>query len=251
MKKAIVISDQHCGSLVGLACPKDFDDKTVITQKPLWDWFAAEIKQVGKVDIVVNNGDAVDGPGHRDTIGHKTTDTREQREIFYRAMEPIKTKQWFFTFGTPYHVTGSEDWEKQIAEHYGATIRDILFLDIEGHKCRFRHFIGRSNIPYGQGTPLFKEVVRDMIQALEEEASPADHLFGSHVHYSFNMGHVGQKEAYTTPCLQVPESVYGRKQAAAYYDLGFLEIQASKNDFRVIPHICPIKFVRKREYIKI
>ena len=249
MKKAIIFGDTHCGSLVGLTAPKDFDKSTVITQKPLWDWWVKELKEIGKVDFAVCNGDAIDGPGYRDTIGHISTDTKTQRELFYEAVKPIKTSKFYFTFGTPYHVTGSESWEENIAEHFNAEIKDMLYLDVEGHLCRFRHHAGRSDIPYGQGTQLFKEAVRDMLYSVAEESDPAEYLFHSHVHYYFRAESYN-KCAVSSPCLQVPESVYGRKMRSMYYDIGFLEIQADKKRFDIIKHIMPIKFVRKREYIK-
>lgn len=249
MKKGIIFSDTHCGSLVGLTPPDRFDKRTIATQRPLWEWWENELETIGPVDFAVCNGDAIDGPGYRDTIGHLTTDTDEQREIFYECMAPLKTDKFYFTFGTPYHVTGSEDWEKQIAKTYKTDIADMLYLDIEGHYCRFRHHAGRSDIPYGQGTQLFKEAVRDALYAIAEEQDPATYLFQSHVHYYFRAENFN-KTTISTPCMQVPESVYGRKCRSMYYDLGFVEIQADKERIDIIKHIMPIKFVRKREYIK-
>ncbi len=249
MKKAIIFSDTHSGSLVGLTPPKYYNSQTVKTQKPLWDWWEKELKAIGKVDFAVCNGDAIDGAGTKDTIGHLTTNTAEQREIFYESVKPIKTNKFYFTFGTPYHVTGSEDWEKEIAKHYSTDIKDMLYLDVEGHLCRVRHHAGRSDAPGSQGSPLLREVIRDTLYAMDEESDPADYLFHSHVHYYFTVGN-NRQSAWSTPCLQVPESVYGRKCRSLYYNLGFLELRADKKKFEIIPHIMPIKFVRKREYIK-
>ena len=86
-----------------------------------------------------------------------------------------------------------------------------------------------------------------MLQAIEEETEKAEQLFSSHVHYEFRIGR-HTATAYSTPCMQVPESVYGRKMRSMYYDLGFYEIQADENRFEVIPHIMPIKFVLRRKY---
>lgn len=250
MKKGIVLGDLHCGSLVGLTPPEYIQPEVEKTQLPLWNWYIEKIKSIGKVDFVVANGDLIDGPGKKDTIGHFTTNTKKQRDIAIQCLEHIDSAKWYFTYGTPFHVTETEDYEASIAEHFDSPIKDQMYLEIEGHRCMFRHHVGRSDTPYGQGTQIYKEVVRDLIMALEEEEQRAGQLFFSHVHYEFHIGN-HRASAYTTPCFQVPESVYGRKMRSVYYDLGLYEIRANENKFEVIPHIMPIKFVRRRDYEKV
>ena len=179
--KGVIISDLHCGSLVGLTPPNRIQPEVEKTQLPLWAWYKNEIEKLGAVDFVVGNGDLVDGEGKKDTIGHVTTNTKKQREMAIECLEKIDAKKYYFTYGTPFHATGSEDYEESIAEHFNTEIKDMLYLEIEGHLCRFRHHAGRSDIPYGQGTQLYKEVIRDMLQAIEEETEAAKFLFSSHV----------------------------------------------------------------------
>jgi len=250
VKKHLLISDLHCGSLVGLTPERLIDERTERTQLPLWRWWKKELKKIGPVDTCIVNGDAIDGPGVKDTIGHLSTDTEYQREIAIEILKEIRAKKYLFTYGTQYHVTGSEDWENGIAEHFNAPIKDMLYVNLGGYRCRFRHHAGRSDIPYGQGTQLFKEAIRDLLMAIMEEEKEAEYLFHSHVHYYFRAENVHQV-AVSTPCLQVPESVYGRKCRSMYYDLGMLELRPEKEELRVIKHIMPIKFVRKREYINV
>ena len=63
MKKGIVLSDLHCGSLVGLTPPEMILPEMERTQLPLWEWYVNEIENIGEVDFAVGNGDLVDGPG--------------------------------------------------------------------------------------------------------------------------------------------------------------------------------------------
>jgi len=245
----VVISDIHAGSLLGLTPRDEIRPLVRATQEPLIDWYEKQREEIGRVDGVIGNGDMVEGPGSKRALGLLTTDTDEQADLAIRLLEPWKAKRYFFTFGTPYHVTGSEDWEKGIAKHFNAPIKDMLYLDIAGHLCRFRHHVGRSDIPYGQGTPLFREAVRDTLYAIDEEEDPAEFLFHGHVHYYFRAENARQT-AIAGPCLQTPESVYGRVCRSSYYDIGLLVIRANKERLIVEKRIMPIKYVRKREYIK-
>ena len=247
-EKTLIISDLHCGDLCGLTPERLFDKRTVITQKPLWEWYIETLKKIGPVKNLILLGDLVDGPGNNNSVGHITTDTAYQRDIAIECIELVKTKNYIFNYGTPYHVTGSEDWEKEIAKYFGAGIRDINYLDICGHMVRTRHVVGRSDIPYGQGTQLYKEAVQDTIKAREEGAEPAEWYFHAHVHYCFRIGNYRQT-VMSNPCLQTPGNIYGRKCRSTYYDIGMIEIQADKDGICPIPHVMP-KFVFRRKYEK-
>ena len=247
--KGIVVSDLHCGHLTGLTPPRYMSDDTRITQEPLWCWYEDTIKKIGLVDFVVVNGDAVDGEGKKDTLGHLTTNTLKQAEIAFECLRIIQTKSFYMTYGTPYHVSGSYQYEDVVAEKLKAKkITDVLRLQCGMTKFNFRHVVGRSDTAYGQGTPILKEIIRDMVSSLVNEHETADYFVRSHVHYVCEAG-IGRKKCRTTGALQVPESVYGHKLRPMFYEIGFLELQILPDgNIHEIDHIMPLKIITNYKY---
>lgn len=250
MTKILFLSDLHCGSLLGLTPPFYMTEKTKEVSQPLWDGFISIIREVGPVDILVINGDAVNGEGKKETIGHITTDTKEQAEIAAECISCVKAKDIFMTYGTPFHTVGSYSYEEIVAEKVAAEIKDTLLLDVHGVKMNIRHVSGRSDIPYGQGTPLLKEMIRDLVRSMQEEREPADWTIRGHIHYWIKVEMVGRLAA-QLPCLQIPQSVFSRKLRTMYYTLGAAIGKIPPNGRSTLELLdISLKFVYNKEYIK-
>lgn len=252
-KRVLVLADLHCGSGVGLAPPEYWRDKFRPFQEPLWNWYAEEIKSLGPVDLLVVNGDAVDGEGRAETLDHLTTDTEEQADIAAACIKRVKAKKILMTYGTPFHTAGSYSYENLVAKTLDAPIADTQFVSVNGRRFSFRHVVGASGTPYTQGTQAYKEAVRDMFQAVDNEAEPAEYIIRSHVHNCF-VAASPERTAITTPCLEIPVSVFGRRCRAWRYHVGFLEFVVSQDGlvwYDIGAHIMPLKLTRPREYIAI
>jgi hypothetical protein len=249
-KRIMVISDLHSGAISGLTPPGWQIDKYKVFQGPLWDWYASEVKKVGPVDVLVVNGDAVDGDGSKDTIDHITTDMEDQADIAEKSIRQIKAKKIYMTYGTPFHVAGTMKYENMVAKSLGCEIADTIYLNVNGTRFSFRHATGNAGTPYTQGTQTYKEAVRDLVTAIETEQEPADYIIRSHVHNAFMAGSP-ERTAITTPCLEVPISVYGWKCRTWKYHVGFLLIEVDDKGrvyCNLKDHIMPLKMVVKREY---
>jgi len=247
-KRILVVSDLHSGSTVGLTPPAWQAGKWEFAEAPLWDWYADTVKKIGPVDVCVVNGDMVDGEGKAETIGLLTTDVEEQAEIAATALKCIKAKKMYMTYGTPFHTVGALNYEHLVADRMGCGIADTVFLEANGVKISFRHVTGASGTPYTQGTQAYKEAVRDLVQAVENDEEPADVVVRSHVHNYFR-AESPERMAITTPCLQVPVSVFGRRCRSWRYHLGMVLFEVSQDGLVwVQPHIMPLKLTVKREY---
>ena len=72
-KRVVVISEEHCGHLAGLTPPqwqvayKPKSDtkrnKWAKLQRDLWGFYEKTIEELQPIDILINNGDAIDGRG--------------------------------------------------------------------------------------------------------------------------------------------------------------------------------------------
>lgn len=246
--KILMLSDLHCGHITGLTPDEFASDITGATSRPMWKWFCDTNKEIGKVDILVANGDLVEGEGKAETIGHLTTDIKKQADIAATCLEIPRGKHRYLAYGTPFHTVGSTNYELMVADRLGCPIYDELLLKVGKWKFNIRHVSGRSDIPYGQGTPLYKEVIRDLIRAIDEERESADFIVRAHVHYYAKI-EIKRKMAISLPCLQLPENVYGRKVKAMYYDIGMVLFTIMNDNVSITPYFLKFNMINKREYI--
>ena len=135
MKRMVVISDLHCGHVVGLTPPRwhfQIDGKLYANQKELWGFYAQSIDSLKPIDILVVNGDAIDGKGCRSGgTEQNTTDRLEQCEMAIECIEYTEAKTVRMTYGTPYHAGQDEDFEK-IIERYGQPPLPAMVLISDG-----------------------------------------------------------------------------------------------------------------------
>lgn len=226
----------------GLTHPKWIDEDQAGHLRPFWDWWEKEIKAIGPVDVAVLNGDLTHGPGKRgSSIEMIRSDTKTQADMAIAALSIIDAKVYRISEGTSFHVVSSYEMERPIAEHFHTTLEDTVRLQMNDLKLNFRHYVGSSRTAYAQGTPIYREVVQDLLKSVERGYDPADIYFRSHVHYHAYMG-IYPRVGYTLPCLELPKSIYGTNVTHTYYHVGFLEFVVHPDSkWEVIPHIMKIK----------
>jgi len=230
MKRLVVISDMHCGHRSGLTPPAwqykgdsgGSWDKWSDMQTRMWDWYAAEMKELQPIDVLVVNGDAIDGKGERaGSAEHVTADRKEQADMAVECIAVAQAKHIELIYGTPYHTGKEEDWEAVVADTCKAAIHDHLFLDANGTVFDFKHKIGSSSIPHGRATGPLKEKLWNMMWAERGLQPKANVIIRSHVHYFVTAGDM-RGQVVITPALQSFGSKFGARQCSGTIDVGFL-----------------------------
>jgi hypothetical protein len=252
VKRGIVVSDIHCGSIYGLL-PPDFmlyDESTKgqnIGQRYLWDCWAHFCEQayLFRPDFIIANGDMVDGP-QRKSQGAELSlvSPRDQGKAAKECLMLLKqycpSAKWYFTQGTPYHVGEWNDAEEGLASELGAQpyhsvgvgilCKEILWLDVEGVIIEAAHHIGVSQGFY-RSTALDREMQWSAMTGKDPSKGvpKADLIIRSHVHYYNQVGHAS-KLGFTSPCWQL-QTRYMRKHSTSRMlpDIGgvFLEIDGA------------------------
>ena len=92
-KRVLILSDLHCGHNLGLTPPSWWNHFKEI-QEAGWNFYTENLAEIGPVDLCIVNGDAVDGPGRKDSLQHCTTDTGEQIKIAITCLEQVQTKRF-------------------------------------------------------------------------------------------------------------------------------------------------------------
>jgi hypothetical protein len=248
MKRGIVVSDIHAGSIYGLQPPKfgTFSGVTVeqnVGQRFLWECWLDFAQRAGKFkpDFVIVNGDVVDGPQRKNQGAELSLIAPgDQVKAAIDVLRVLRAKtpkaKWYFTQGTPYHVGEWGDHEEAIAGALGATpylslgtgvlCREVLWLSTEGVILEAAHHISGGTGFY-RLTSLDREAQWSALSGKDATKGipRSDLLIRSHVH-NFAYGEHASKQVLTTPCWQL-QTRYARKHSVhrLHPDIGGIMIE--------------------------
>jgi len=251
MKNVMICGDFHCGHAAGLTPPSKNDRP----QKPqnehceeahksrlllykarakLWDIFAREVKARPQPDLLVVNGDAIDGRGERSGGTELiATDRDDQANMAAEIIRFVKPKKLVLTFGTPYHTGQVEDYERIVKKESkvkDSVLKAHAYFKIGGVTFDCKHKIGSSSVPYGRSTAVNKENNWNLIWSEYKGIPRGDVFIRSHVHY-YSFSGDSRKLMMTTPALQAQGSKYGARQCSGLVDWGFLWFECDKGSY--------------------
>jgi len=164
-KIAVVISDLHVGSTVGLWPEKYVSVEGVpIGQNPIQKWFwnhwlDATRKWIPTIVgddpyVLIVNGDQVDGIHHK-TLQVMTADPADQSRAVKKVLGPLfeKAHKTYMTLGTECHTRNDEmrigyDLGAEIDPETGNHAFNELNLEIHGCFGNAKHHIGSASCPF-------------------------------------------------------------------------------------------------------
>jgi hypothetical protein len=197
-------------------------------QKEMWQTYRRMLRQIGAVDVLIVNGDALDGKAWRQGSRRLiTADRNEQAEIAVNALSWIDAKEIVVVAGTPYHTGKGEQFERIIADKLEARFELRAFLNINGSIWDVRHKISGSSIPHGRLTPVLREKLWNNLWKAKGNQPEVNVTLRAHVHYhvgAFYKGWVGM----TLPALQAPATEYGMLDCSGTVDWGMVLFEVSK-----------------------
>lgn len=258
MRRILLISDLHCGHVVGLTPPgwqmqpvvgasATKRDKFINVQQECWEWYMSSLKKYGPFDVVIVNGDLIDGSGWRSGGTEQSVIDRlhqcEMAEYCIRQTMGKNTKV-YITIGTAYHTGEAEDFETVVANGIGANkIGSHEWIDIEGVVFDVKHHVGSSSVPHGRHTAIARERLWNVLWA-ERGLQPKAHVtIRSHVHYYDFCGGVDWI-GMTTPALQGYGTKYGARRCSGLVDFGFVVFECNKKSYTWQPIIADTKALR-------
>ena len=257
MKRVVIISDLHCGHLFGLTPPEYWfgqDEggglrKVKKFQRELWNFYATQMKKLQPIDLLIVNGDAVEGKGERSgSIELVTADRHEQVRMAQICIEEARPKAVRILCGTPYHTGIDEQFERSLCDVLDIEDKkfDIHgFYQIEGWKFDVKHKVTSSYVPHGRMTGIARARLWNAVWHVEGERQPlADIVIRSHVHY-FSYAGWGSWLGITTPALSY-NSIYGKRDCEGLVDVGFIYFDLAKEDYEWRPILAKFKELKVR-----
>ena len=227
-KRVVIIGDLHSGHRAGLT-PRQYFPSTKSKnhdkiRKETWMHYTQIMDDLKPIDILVVNGDSIDGKGSR-SAGTElvTTDIKEQCDIACDCIKYAEAKKIIIIRGTPYHGSpDGQDAEDHIAEKVNAVaIGDHEWIDVNGVVFDIKHKIGNTNT-HNKGTPIAKEQLANLLWHERQKSQPkADIIIRSHVHNFYYIGNT-QFLGITTPALQAAQTKFGARQCIMPVDWGVL-----------------------------
>ena len=246
-KRVVAFGDTHCGHVAGLTPPewqfrqesdnlyhKNFAEM----QSSLWSWYVKTIASLKPIDILIANGDMIDGKGEASGGTEQLVmDRKEQVQMAKKCIELADAKKIVMTYGTPYHTGKEEDWEAILASEVNAKkIGSHEWFDVNGLIFDCKHFVSGSIIPHGRHTAIARDKLWNELYAIRGGQPMADVFIRSHVHY-FNFAGEAQKLMIILPALQV-YSKYGAKKHSGIINTGLVSFDVvSKKDFSWHEHL--------------
>jgi len=233
MKRVLVVSDLHCGSIYGLLPPgferKDGRGRLFRQRRFLWDAWTQMCKETKGADLVVVNGDLIDGKQQIQqqtelniaTIGEQI----EAASGCLREIRPARGARWYFVQGSEYHDQKGCPAVEAVAEKFraakpspgdnpGSGIYSWETLDLEvepGVVINVQH-----GVSIGQGfyraTPYDREALYSALAGKAGVSPRADCIVRSHAHFFVHLEHAS-KHIVGSPCWQL-QTRYMRKNSA-------------------------------------
>lgn len=257
MKRVVAMGDLHCGHFAGLTPPAwqyrigigpDYMQQRGMMQRECWGWFERTVAALQPVDVLIVNGDLLDGKGSRAGGTEQITGSLDQQaDMAAACIRAIKAGKVFCTHGTPYHVSADgEDMEALAADRVGATIGGHEWVDVNGCVFDCKHKVGGSQIPHGRYTAIAREHLWNQLWAERDGAPRANVIIRSHVHY-YDFCGSDDFLAMTLPALQGFGSKYGVRQCSGlvHYGLVHFDVQ-DDGSYTWMPHILKIRSARPR-----
>ncbi len=155
-KRMVVIADLHCGHEFGLTPPDWWyrDDTEIMHlakagrfQRNLCQLYAKADEQLKPINLLVVNGDAIEGKGERSGgVELISADRNEQIQMAKTAIDLADARKVRLLYGTRYHVGKEDDFEAMLANTLkgSAEIGGHAFLDINGCSASYLKFIRKK-----------------------------------------------------------------------------------------------------------
>lgn len=240
--RVLVVGDLHMGSWFG---PRPPSDCTTPLQDELWNAWTDMVDDVGRVDIVVANGDLCEGADPKSN-GHGcwTTNLQEQVRGAANMLGMIKCNRsgFYGTQGSTYHVGTNPSLDEMVLESLGGNWNPYISLVLEGNKFFFNHNGGAARKKGNRAGALYSHIITAMLNAPQ---------FGDYRFLGFNHGHyfchvsTESHTAVNTPGWKGIDTFIGTRSVPDVPEIGYIVIDIKGGEIEMSHAVR----TQSREYI--
>lgn len=238
MIRILIASDLHSGHITGLTPPAyEREDPFQPLRRLGWNFVAETVERLQPIDVLVLNGDAIDGRAEK-TGGTEliTTDRHQQTSMAREFVGMVGAKEIIVMAGTGYHVGQEEQWENVLADAVGGQFHTKEILELPNLNIAFRHHLPGGNAPGGSPNALVKQIVYSYERHAYGDVLP-DVLIFSHRHRFITYSNSIQT-AMVSPALQMGTR-YADERVDGVVDYGLITFDVDKLGWGWRVHILP------------
>ncbi len=248
----LVVSDLHVGSMVSLMPPvvehdEGLDSPTLYKQNRIQKWIwgkwqdmIRDVRGLGGVDMVVVNGDAVDGVNYKGKgWGLWSTHIDLQVDGAMDVLGRIPAREYLIMRGSNYHVGNNMGAEDVLASRLNLPqAYDDYILEVGGVSFHFTHVIGVS----GTGMKSVTQLRRQISSALanKHEFGNVDVIVRSHAHYFTYVGDA-HTLALVTPCWKARDQYVAQKGLNWNPEIGYIMFHVKGGEYTWDAHVWRLK----------
>lgn len=205
-QRVLVLSDTHVGSNVALA-PEELileSNNRILAneiQLALLQEFYNMVDEVGTVDLLVLNGDLVEGTNYYgEGAGCLTTSMSEQAKTAIELLSDIRCRKVVGCRGTAYHGKKNPNMDHQVIEGLGGVCMDEVSLTIEGLRFYANH---RTPVRMVRFETRPQSVAQDILlgELNSMDFGHYDIICKAHVHYYIGLD-MGKSLGIVCPCFK-------------------------------------------------
>ncbi|MDO8610811.1 MAG: hypothetical protein Q7R95_09780 [bacterium] len=245
MKKMVFLSDTHVGSKYGIM-PEEYNIfgenqivKASIIQRELLKKYESVVDDWKKPDILVLNGDIIDGKAKKDYSSSVWTNSfYDQVGAAVELIKMFKAKKIYVIRGTEYHVSiEGEPAEELLGERLNAVKSKGCYSLMKRYitpkdtsvSFQVSHSIGTTRSFMYRATAITREIAMMMLNASHEHK--ADVIIRGHAHYAWCSGSPGHM-GFILPGWQLQTPFMCKISASgAIPDIGALRFEVEKDNF--------------------
>lgn len=226
--RLLIVGDTHYGSNFA---PRE--DNGTALQGELNDAWVEMVDDVGKVDIVIANGDLCEGPDPKSNgLGCWTTDLNEQVKGAASMLKMIHCSphNYYGTQGSTYHVGNNPSLDQLTLSMVGGNWNPYIALVLDGNRLFFNHNGGAARKQGNRAGGLYRHIIASMLNA------PA---FGDYRFLAFNHGHyfcevhANDHIAVNTPGWKGIDTFIGTRGVPDAPDIGYVVVDVKGSDMEV------------------
>ncbi|HDY87756.1 MAG TPA: hypothetical protein ENH82_06510 [bacterium] len=185
------------------------------------------------IDKLFYLGDGIDGTGHRSGGTELIfVDRKVQVRMAIEALEAVEAKDMTMVYGTAYHTGDKEDFELDIAHHFGCKIGGHEWENVNGCTFDLKHKQGNCDNP---ATGLFQQIRDQREWAGLGEQPKADVLVRGHTH-RFCIIDIEDCMGISIPSLQSYGTKFGSRQCSRKVQFGLVALDVWP-DGEIVEHV--------------
>lgn len=249
-RRIAVVSDLHCNSIVApwpADQPLEGGGRYEPNRPQAWlnRCWKQTLSEIGDVDVLVLNGDLLQGINARD--GQLVSTNRHiEHEAALKLLQPLvrRTGSLYVIRGTEFHDGRTGESVELLARELGAVPNDAgcysrweLYLGcLNGRVIHCQHSIGVAGVPTTEATVPYRDLINqlgELRRAFAGRAPNVRMIVRSHRHRAVHVDAPPELHAVVTPGFQLATAYVAKKGTVMQCHIGYVLIEDDGERFDV------------------